>query len=255
MYVYVAEFRDRQGLVKVGVSTNVKVRMKSLEACHGECTSLHTFFVGPTGKRKEKQTHRKFSTHNVKVSGDGGTEFFSRCAKPDILNFLQAQVSKETKEIECLKSMIDKRKNTLNRLIDKIFNGWYSLCGAGYANTILGFPLDECIEKLTKNVLQERYTTYKRVMLVYNCAMNDTVLCEMQTRLRQLEYQEAAKQDAKLICKHFVVKTATKEIVESLIDKEDGCLRIPAGRCYYLREEEMWYEHPILKELHKIVQT
>lgn len=77
MYLYVLGFSKHPSLLKVGVSKSPLDRTRTLEKWHGECVSSVFYNMGKTYHRAEKLIHVLLEGSNVRVDGDGGTEFFN----------------------------------------------------------------------------------------------------------------------------------------------------------------------------------
>lgn len=90
MFVYVAEFEDRAGLIKIGVAANVDTRMASLRSCHGAPTIVEEFNVGEDRYEVERFIHRKYKDKNIRLERcDGYTEFFDACIRDDVVRLLK----------------------------------------------------------------------------------------------------------------------------------------------------------------------
>lgn len=91
MFVYVAEFEGRPGLVKVGVALDVKTRMQQLRKCHGKVMNVSEFNVGHDGYEVERFVHRKYTSCNVVLGGkcDGHTEFFDGSIRAGVKSLLE----------------------------------------------------------------------------------------------------------------------------------------------------------------------
>lgn len=83
MYLYVLGFSKYQHLLKVGISVKPSERIKQLQSVHGECVSVVAYNMGKYYKQAEKMLHLLLEEHNVRVDGDGGTEFFLKECVPD----------------------------------------------------------------------------------------------------------------------------------------------------------------------------
>jgi hypothetical protein len=269
----VAEFQDKPDLIKVGISKNVGVRIKGLESSHGRCIALQEIFIGSTYQKKEKATHKQFAKYRVSVGGDGGTEFFSKSVKGDVLDFLNHKVSKEQKEIDYLNEKILEREEKFDRLVYKIFvssdlsfkpklqtwNRNPSLLLSGLLNVgiahDLGFPLEDCLELQLSKALKNGFTTTGRVKLLYECSVNDLVLRTMRQRIRTLEKSITASKKYKKLESHFGKGDITQEMVESIISANaEGDEVALFGNIYYLRDGEAWYDHPDLRGLYKLLK-
>lgn len=77
MYLYILGFSKHPSLLKVGVSKSPLDRIRTLEKWHGECVSSVFYNMGKTYHRAEKLIHVLLEDSNVRVDGDGGTEFFN----------------------------------------------------------------------------------------------------------------------------------------------------------------------------------
>jgi len=77
MYIYVASFSNRPGLIKVGCSKNVQHRMSVLSETHGEVENVWCKLVGENYYGVEKTIHVAMHGRRIFVHGDGGTEFFT----------------------------------------------------------------------------------------------------------------------------------------------------------------------------------
>lgn len=89
MYVYVAEFRDRNGLVKIGFSDDAHQRIKQLEAIHGEAEMVAAFYAGYKARYVEMRAHQVFDAFRVRVPGAGGNEFFSKSIVNDVTSYIE----------------------------------------------------------------------------------------------------------------------------------------------------------------------
>ena len=76
MYLYVLGFSKYPSLLKVGISKSPIARVRTLEVWHGKCVSSVFYNMGKTYQRAEKLLHILLEDSNVRVDGDGGTEFF-----------------------------------------------------------------------------------------------------------------------------------------------------------------------------------
>lgn len=76
MYLYVLGFSKHPSLLKVGVSKSPIGRVAKLESVHGKCTSSEFYNMGKLYTRAEKLLHMLLEESNVRVDGEGGTEFF-----------------------------------------------------------------------------------------------------------------------------------------------------------------------------------
>ena len=74
-YLYFIKFSKRCGLVKIGITTNLKSRVDTLIRHHGSIYDI-SVYDGLCYKECEKILHKKLLGYNVTVDGDGGTEFF-----------------------------------------------------------------------------------------------------------------------------------------------------------------------------------
>lgn len=74
-YLYFIKFSKRCGLVKIGITTNLKSRVDTLIRHHGSIDDI-SVYDGLCYKECEKILHKKLLGYNVPVGGDGGTEFF-----------------------------------------------------------------------------------------------------------------------------------------------------------------------------------
>lgn len=89
MYVYIAKFVNRPGLVKIGFSELPRQRAVQLEPHHGRGTILESFYAGYKPKFVELRVHREFKEFKRPVSGIGGSEFFCESIVPDVIMYIR----------------------------------------------------------------------------------------------------------------------------------------------------------------------
>lgn len=77
MYLYLLKFSKYPDLVKIGISKSMDTRIKVLKPFHGNCTVIRIYQVGKHTAKLERLLHSVLTPYNVKVDGEGGSEFFN----------------------------------------------------------------------------------------------------------------------------------------------------------------------------------
>jgi hypothetical protein len=89
MYVYIAKFVHRRGLIKIGFSDDPWNRVKLLENHHGRSEVVTTFYAGYKQKYVELRTHKAFDSFRRKVEGAGGSEFFCESILDGVTTYIR----------------------------------------------------------------------------------------------------------------------------------------------------------------------
>ena len=76
MFLYCVQFKNRNDLVKIGVSKHPSKRLLDLSKVHGEVLK-YKLYRGELYKNAERILHKKLEDYSVTIDGDGGTEFIT----------------------------------------------------------------------------------------------------------------------------------------------------------------------------------
>lgn len=167
IYLYHLFFKKYPNLVKIGISTNVLNRIKTLETVHGKIDFVKVFTT-KNSKTAEKSLHVILNNYNVKLLGDGGTEFF----KKEVL---------ETEDYKLLKTLfnlneivyIDKKpasKNTKNKqVIDTTVTLPIYRCEEQNTNQLHNFFI--LIDKFISNLNLCLYTNNCKLIFNNSCKL------------------------------------------------------------------------------------
>lgn len=89
MYVYIAKFDNRPGVIKIGFSEDPYHRLTQLEPSHGKSTLVATFYAGYKQKYVELRTHKEFDILRRRVAGMGGNEFFCESSLDAVTTYIR----------------------------------------------------------------------------------------------------------------------------------------------------------------------
>jgi hypothetical protein len=203
MYVYVTGFADRPGLIKIGVAKDVDARMATLSAWHGQPVRLRRYPVGEDYKKVERALHREFKASNVRVTGDGGTEFFDEsirnavesrlvggCTEVDVFNIDMKIKDEEQRARRVLRKIVD-RKNAYGDFAWKNSFGPETMPFMWVFGAIeLGFDRKAALQKLADKLKPANgYTTPSRLEVGIACSTRKTsrllALHDERTRLKK----------------------------------------------------------------------
>ena len=95
--LYVIKFSKHPSLFKIGISVNINNRLIQLKGDHGEVQSISVYY-GSNAKYVERILHNTFKNFRVRVSGQGGTEFFKEHISFDTLENACASCGLERRE-------------------------------------------------------------------------------------------------------------------------------------------------------------
>lgn len=91
MYVYVAQFGDRSGAIKIGTTEKFEERLNRLVQFHGTLKECRVFNIGVGCRGIEAFLHSRYRSKAVSLPKcDGYREFFAESIKQDVLAFLKA---------------------------------------------------------------------------------------------------------------------------------------------------------------------
>lgn len=76
MYLYLLKFNKYPTLTKVGISRSIDTRIKVLKPVHGDYSIVKIYHIGKHTAKVERLLHSILEPYNIKVSGEGGSEFF-----------------------------------------------------------------------------------------------------------------------------------------------------------------------------------
>lgn len=96
---YIAKFENKKSFIKIGITTDWQSRVKQLERSHGKTLEFYLFDC-KDNRFVESTLHGEFYEFRVKVSGEGGTEFFNESCLLDVINRAESLSTLVTREIE-----------------------------------------------------------------------------------------------------------------------------------------------------------
>ena len=129
-YLYIAEFENQEGLVKIGISSKPDRRFKQLSRAHGPVLKNTLVVYTPKNyKQLEKVLHASLKDFKVRVGGDGGTEFFDKACRQEALitvsSLLQFRpesrsmsLTEYTTRVEDIRQ--EKKSTKKRKLVDKL---------------------------------------------------------------------------------------------------------------------------------------
>lgn len=91
MFVYVAEFEGRPGLVKIGVAVDIDRRLAGLVKSHGELKAVREFNMGGSSYAVESFVHKVYKESRILLDCrcDGYTEFFDEAVRADVFKIME----------------------------------------------------------------------------------------------------------------------------------------------------------------------
>ena len=287
MYVYVAKFENQPCLIKIGISENVKTRITTLQNVHGKATLCDKYIVGDSYIKMESFLHKMCAANQVRVSGDGGTEFFKDCVYEEVTKILKvvqdssfpaqdlSEYEKISNEISAIEKSIADRKEKIRRISYKTFvcRDYSKTEQHHYIHTAdmpilqcfvrvhssieLGFKRKKCLTKLVDYLKTVGYTTYNRVEFLYNLFEKDEVHTKMSRPLSKLINKRSAIGHRDFLRKNGGVTLSnlyskmTDECKTVNFMEKDG-----SGWRTHLRDDigETWETHAVVGELIKMIK-
>lgn len=172
MWIYIAKFEKRSGLIKIGMSQDVAARLKTLTGVHGKVVYHKRFRIEDT-RHVEKLLHTRFRLDRAEITRcDGFTEFFNDSVQDAAVSILTLLEQPRTPEEMVCEDILFRRdiawdefvvrKARVKRLINRLLlphdayedDGSYSVglslqlqLAQIYAAESLGFPVDEVCNK------------------------------------------------------------------------------------------------------------
>lgn len=183
MQVYIIEFERYPHLLKIGMAKSTKSRLQTLRISHGKEKAVKVF-SGKLYKQAERILHEKLSNYRTRISGDGGTEFFSKelnmqeiekilyfCEMKEVQPRANHQKAKKVEKIYKWPSYEDFLVEIKsNGVFDKY---WQKIKNATHSGS---FVLEEDFENMYQQIYRELYEYAKPLNIRVEYNLNNKLI-------------------------------------------------------------------------------